>query len=1062
LDREALRAALDRIVVRHEVLRTRFEQPEGMAVQVIDPTGSFALQEWDLRAQPQAEKRLQELAAAEAHAPFDLVSGPLLRGQLICLDESEHVLLVSMHHIVSDGWSLGIFLKELGALYRAFSQGQPDPLPPLSLQYADYAHWQRQWVSGERLQSQLQYWKQQLAGAPPVLELPVDRARPAVASYAGARVEVCLEASLARQLRELSRAHGVTLYMTLLGSWAVLLARLSGQKDVVIGTPVANRNRVELEGLIGFFVNTLALRIDLSAGGSVSELLEQVKGVVLQAHAHQDIPFEQVVDALSPVRSLAHGPLFQVMFSWQNTLPEELELPGLRLQGLTLPGTTASFDLTLALQESGEEIRGALEYATALFDGETVERYLGCWKRLLQGMLAFGTMSDPQQRLEQLTMLDEQERWQLVEGWNATAMPDARERCLQELFEAQVERDPGATAIVHQGQRLSYSELNGRANRLAHHLRALGVRPDMLVGVCAERSLELMVGVLGIVKAGGAYVPLDPTYPQDRLAYMLEDCGATLVVTQEKRRQQLSELAPAGVRLLSLDNPTGQIDVAVEQTEAAGQELLRLAGPDHLAYVIYTSGSTGRPKGAGVYRRGLNNLLQWYLQCIELSAADRVLVVTSASFDLTQKNLLGPLLQGASVHLGAELFEPAGLVATIRDAQITVMNLTPSAFYAIVEADTGGALSSLKYVMLGGEPIDAVRMAQLQARYPQLQVINSYGPTECADVCAFHLLTERNLRDRLIPLGKPVPHTRLYVLDERRQPVPIGVAGEIYVGGVGVGAGYLNQPTLTAERFVCDPFDRGPQARMYRTGDVGRWLPGGVIEFLGRNDQQVKVRGYRIELGEIEARLREHAGVREAVVIAREDTPGDQRLVAYLTAADEPPTVESLRALARAALPEHMVPSAFVVLSSLPLTPSGKLDRRALPAPETEAYGLRAYEPPCGQIETAVADIWRELLKVERVGRDDDFFDLGGHSLLATQLTSRLRHVFEVDLPIMEVFRSPTLAKLAESIYSAQLKEFDPEEVQRLSADIDGLTEADLQSLLERESRAADAGVEVQ
>ena len=469
LNREALRAALDQIVARHEVLRTRFEQTDGVAVQVIAPTGRFALQEQDWRADSHADARLRDLSAAESDLPFDLGSGPLIRGQLICLADTEHVLLVSMHHIASDGWSLGIFMKELGGLYSAFQQGQPDPLPPLSLQYVDYASWQRQWVSGERLQNQLQYWKQQLTGAPPVLELPMDHARPAVESFAGARVEVCLEASLTRQLRELSRAHGVTLYMTLLGSWAILLSRLSGQKEVVIGTPVANRNRAELEELIGFFVNTLALRIDLSAGPSVTELLEQIKGTVLQAHAHQDIPFEQVVDALGPVRSLAHGPLFQVMFGWQNTPSEELELPGLRLQAMDPPTTTASFDLTLSLQESGEEIRGALEYATALFERETAVRYFGYWKRLVEGMVASGTQREVRQKVDQLRLLDEQERTQLLTEWNATAMPFARELCLQELFEAQVERDPAASAIIHQGRKVSYGELNTQANRLAQH-----------------------------------------------------------------------------------------------------------------------------------------------------------------------------------------------------------------------------------------------------------------------------------------------------------------------------------------------------------------------------------------------------------------------------------------------------------------------------------------------------------------------------------------------------------------------------------------------------------------
>ena len=902
LDRESLRAALDRIVARHEVLRTRFEQPEGMPVQVIAPTGSFALQEWDLRAEPQAEERLRERAAAEAHTPFDLLSGPLIRGQLIRLDESEHVLLVSMHHIVSDGWSLGIFLKELAALYSAFRQGQPDPLPPLSLQYADYAHWQRQWVSGERLQSQLQYWKQQLAGAPPVLELPLDRARPAVESYAGGRVEVCLEASLARQLRELSRAHGVTLYMTLLGSWAVLLSRLSGQKDVAIGTPVANRNRAELEGLIGFFVNTLALRIDLSAGPSVSELLEQVKGVVLQAHAHQDIPFEQVVDALSPVRSLAHGPLFQVMFAWQNTPPEELELAGLKLQELTLPGSTASFDLTLALQESGAEIRGGVEYATALFDGETVERYLGCWKRLLQGMVACGVRDAPRS-VAQLGMLDEQERWQVVEGWNATAMPYARERCLQELFEAQVERDPAASAIIHQGERLSYSELNGRANRLAHHLRALGVGPDTLVGVCAERSLELMVGVLAIVKAGGAYVPLDPEYPAERLGYMLGDSAPRVVLMSAAVRpvleaavQAAGSRAAAPPRLLDLEADAG----AWAQLPAQNLEPCALGlRSRHLAYIIYTSGSTGRPKGVMIEHRSAVNHMLWQCREYGFCATDRMLQHTSLNFDTAVSELWSCWTAGACLVLpvDAVVKDPQALLQLIDQEMVSLADFVPSLLQSLL-SQPGKPRQPLRYLFCGGEALTAELVSRARSGWAEA-VVNLYGPTE-ATIEATAWRCQEVQPGRPIPLGRPIANTRIYILDEHREPVPAGVAGELYIAGDGLARGYLNQAALTAQRFVPDPFAREPRGRMYRTGDLGRWLPGGVIEFLGRNDQQVKVRGYRIELGEIEARLREHPGVREVVVIAREDTPGDKRLVAYLTAADEPPTVEALRLLVRA------------------------------------------------------------------------------------------------------------------------------------------------------------------
>ncbi|WP_420127936.1 non-ribosomal peptide synthase/polyketide synthase, partial [Longimicrobium sp.] len=1000
LDRGALVRALDRIVARHEALRTTFHAVDGEPVQHIAPVeeSGFRLVEHDLRASPDAEGELRRIVQDEANAPFDLARGPLVRGRLVRMAADDHVLLLTMHHIVSDAWSAGVLHRELGALYTAFARGEGDPLPPLPVQYADYAAWHRRFVEGEVLEAQADYWRQTLAGAPELLELPADHPRPARQDFAGASVNVVFDEALTAALKTLSQRHGATLFMTLLAGWATVLARLSGQDDVVVGTPSANRGHAEVEELIGFFVNMLPLRVDLSDGPGVGELLQRVKARAMEAQRNQDIPFEQVVDLVHPARSLAHTPLFQVMFAWQNAARESLQLPGLALGPLDAVGyassrVSAKFDLSLDLWEEDGRIEGVVEYATALFERETVERWLGYLRRVLEGMVA-----DEQGRVERLELLSAAERRQVVEEWNATDAAYPADRCIHELFAARAARTPDATAIVWRDETLSYATLDHAANRLAKHLRRRGVRPETRVGICLERGPELVVAILAVLKAGGAYVPLDPAYPAERLAFMLADSGAPLLLT---RLPLPDGLTADGVEVVCLDADRERI--AAESTEAPAAGVL----PENLAYVIYTSGSTGRPKGVLVPHRGVPNLAYAQARRFGIDNASRVLQFASFSFDAAVAELFDALLTGATLVMAPReaLLPGPGLLETLRRGRVTVATLPPSVL-AILPPDD---LPELRTVASAGEAVDAATVERWSA---ERTFVNAYGPTEVT-VCATSARCEPD--GRAPTIGRPLENVRVYVLDAAGAPAPVGVPGELYVGGVGVARGYMGRPGLTAERFVPDPFSGETGARLYRTGDRARWSARGELEFLGRVDEQVKVRGFRIEPGEIEARLLEHAGVREAVVVAREDAPGESRLVAYV-AGDEKAGADVLRAHLSERLPEYMVPAAYVRLDTLPLTPNGKIDRKALPAPEGDAFASRGYEAPSGQVEEAVAAIWSELLGAERVGRHDHFFELGGHSLLAVRVVSRVRQALGVEALPGDVFERPVLADFARGL----------------------------------------------
>ena len=995
LDVAALHAALNRIVERHEALRTCFTSVDGAPVQVVAaPEMGFALSQADLSGHAEAEAKLERLAAEEASAPFDLNHGPLIRGRLIRLADDDHALLVTMHHIVSDGWSMGVLINEFSALYAAFSQGQPDPLLPLTIQYADYAVWQRRWITGEVLQRQLDFWRDHLSGAPALLELPTDRPRPRVQDYAGASFGFELDAELTKNLKALSQRHGTTLFMTLLAAWAALLARLSGQSDVVIGTPVANRHRAEIEPLIGFFVNTQALRIDLSSSTSVAQLLAQVRATALAAQEHQDVPFEQVVETLSPQRSLAHSPVFQVMFAWQNAPQGSLEMPGLQLQPVGAEASTIRFDLDLSLHDAGDCIAAHIGYACALFDRATVERHIAHWQTLLRALVA-----DDQAIVTRLPLLSDDEKHQLLRGFNGTSASFPAERCIHQLFEEQAARTPDATALVFEETSLSYAELNSQANRLAHYLIALGIAPDTRVAIALPRGIQMVVALLATLKAGGAYVPLDPNYPAERLAFMVADSSPRVLLTESGVLGALGDLAPS-LAVLQLDVDHSWPSLPAANLDAASLGLT----PQHLAYVIYTSGSTGRPKGTMVAHAGLCNLALAQIDGFGVTPTSRVLQFASFSFDACISEVLVTLCSGAALHVPAPgVLAGSTLHDVLREGHITHATLPP----AVLGALPVDGLPDLQTLVMAGE---AASHALVQRWATGRRLINAYGPTEATVCASMHLCDTHHPGSP--PIGSPIANTRVYILDAHGEPSPVGVVGEIHIAGIQVARGYLRRPDLTAERFVPDPFGK-PGLRMYKTGDLGRWRADGTIEFLGRSDHQVKIRGFRVELGEIEAALRLHPEVHEAVVLAREDASGDKGLVAYVVGEVAP---EVLRVHLGSRLPEYMVPAAYVALDALPLTPNGKLDRRALPMPSDTAFSQQAYEAPEGELELTLAAIWRELLGVERVGRNDNFFSLGGHSLLGIQVLSRVSRQLNITLPLRVLFEARTVRELAECI----------------------------------------------
>jgi amino acid adenylation domain-containing protein/non-ribosomal peptide synthase protein (TIGR01720 family) len=981
LDTAALEAALSEVVRRHEALRTRFVSRGEAAVQLIDPP-------WPVTLEPLAvaPDEAGERARAILQQRFDLAHDRLLRVALLRLDAEQHVLVLAMHHVVSDGWSIGVLVREVEALYAAFAQRRPSPLPELPVQYADYAVWQRRWLADGALERQLDYWTDQLAAAPAALELSTDRPRPAVPSFRGAVHPFTIDPARTKALANLARQHGATLFMLLLAAFQVLLARCSGQYDVVVGTPIAGRTRAETEGLIGFFVNMLALRSRLDRAASFRSVLQGVKAAALDAYAHQDLPFEKLVEALHPIRDLSREPIVQAVFALQNVPQQPARMAGLAIEPFDTGPVPAKFDLELSMVEADGALHASIVYATDLFDAATIGRLAGHFARLLDAIVA-----DPECRIAELPLIGEAERRQL-DAWSGTVAPYPEDRCLQDLFAAQAARTPDAPAVVCEDRTLSYRELDRRANRLAHHLRALGVGPDVVVGLCMTRSPDLVVGVLGILKAGGAYLPLDPTYPADRLAFMLADARVPILLTQSPLVDRLP-VHPA--TLVQLDADAPQI---ARWPDTPPPDV---TDPRHLAYVIYTSGSTGRPKGVMIPHRGAMNLAEAQLTRLPLGPADRILQFASISFDAAVWDLLMAWRAGATLVLADlhDLMPGEPLRELITRQRITTVLLPPSALAALPVAE----LSCLTTLIVGGE---ACAAEQLRPWLAGRTVLNAYGPTE-ASVCT--TLFDCRSDQRRPPIGRPLPNTRTHVLDQQLEPVPIGVAGELFIGGAGLARGYLARPALTAERFVPNPF--APGERLYRTGDRVRWRADGELEFLGRLDTQVKIRGFRIEPGEIEAALLAQGGIEHAVVIARDDAVG-KRLVAYLVGRDEATAdAGELRRKLQQSLPDYMVPAAFVTLDRLPLTPNGKLDRTALPAPEWSAGA--DYVAPRTPLETILAGLFAELLGSNRVGIYDNFFEAGGDSIQSIQLVARAR-AQGIAITPRQIFQHQTVAALAE------------------------------------------------
>ncbi|PLZ98347.1 non-ribosomal peptide synthetase [Fischerella thermalis CCMEE 5268] len=1000
----ALTQSLNEIIRRHEILRTKFAIANEQPVQVIDPTVNFNLPIEDLRelSKDDIAVAAQRLTTELAQHQFDLSCQSLLHGLLLRLTDNEYKLLITFHHTIADGWSVGVFIRELAALYEAFVNGVPSPLPELPIQYVDFAYWQRQYLQPERIQTLLTYWKQKLAGKLPILDLPCDYPRSPVQTFNGAKAQLSLPKTLTEALKHLSQQEGTTLFMILLAAFKTLLYRYTGQTDILVGSPVANRNAIETEPLIGLFVNVLVLRTDLSEQPSFRELLSRVKSTALEAYVHQDLPFEQLVEELQPERDLSHHPLFQVMFVLQNVPLPTPQLSDISLTFAEGDNGSAKFDLTLFMEDTEQGLVATLEYNTDLFNADTIHRMLGHFQTLLQGIV-----SNPNIGIAELPLLTEPERHQLLVEWNNTQKNYPQNLCIHQLFEQQVERTPDAIALIFGNQKLTYRELNERANKLAHYLKTLDVKPEVLVGICMERSLEMVIGILAIIKAGGAYLPLDPTYPNERLAFMLADAQVSVLLVQPHLVQKLPTHR---AQVVCIDSECQQF--AVYSTENPISEVTS----ENLAYVIYTSGSTGKPKGAMNTHKGLCNRLLWMQDTYQLTATDKVLQKTPFSFDVSVWEFFWPLLAGASLVLA----KPGGhqdsryLVQIITQEKITTLHFVPSMLQVFLEEKELEKYGSIKRVICSGEalPFD------LQQRFFErlnAELHNLYGPTEAAIDVTFWAC-QPNSHDKIVPIGRPIANTQIYILDKHLQPVPIGVDGELHIGGVGLARGYLNKPELTKEKFISSPFELGKY--LYKTGDLARYRPDGNIEYLGRIDHQVKIRGFRIELGEIEAVLGQHPKVREIVVVTREDIPKNHRLVAYIvTHSENTFSVHELRDYLKEKLPDYMVPSTFIKLDKLPLTPNGKIDRSALPAPDIQRPDLQeVYEAPNSEVERAIAKIWLEILHIEKVGVNDNFFELGGNSLLMVQVNNKLREVLHCDISVVEMFQNPTIKSLAKHI----------------------------------------------
>ena len=1006
LDIEALEASINEIVKRHEMLRTTFVMIDERPGQVVHDHTRLSIRRIDLREFPASEREAQAVrqATIEIRRPFDLAQGPLLRCTLMRMAKDDFVFFLAIHQIVNDGWSLSVFLREMVEAYEAFSNGRRPDLPELPVQYADFAIWQRERFQEEALAPHLRYWKQQLSGELSVLELPADHSRPAVPSFRGARHYLEFSGPLIWRLKDLCQREEATLFMLFLAAFKTLIYRYTGLEDIMLGFPFARRNQVETENLIGIFINPLVLRTDMSGDPTFVELLAQVRKVALDAYAHQDLPFEKLVETLHPHRELSHAPLFQILFDYNNVPLPGLKLPALSVNRFRVDGGTSKFDLSLELTESSDDVLGWFEYSTDLFESDTIVRMAGHLHRLIEAIA-----SDPEQRISALPLLTDAELRQMVVEWNETGAAYPARTCIHDLFEAQVERTSEAVAVICGEGSLSYRELNDRANRLAHYLKRQGVGPNVPVGVCMERSLDMMVGLLGILKAGGAFLPVDPAYPQKRVAFMLEDSNVSLLLTQARLVEKLPDYAG---RLIRLDEDLGLI------AKESGDRPDSGTAPEDLAYVTYTSGSSGTPKGVLGLHRGAVNRFNWMWQTYPFESGEVCCAKASLSFVDSIWEIFGPMLRGTPVVvIPEETVKDVGqFVQVLSDQRVTRIVLVPSLLRVLLDNynDLRRRVPALKYWVTSGEslPLDLCR--RFLKCMPGSILINLYG---CSEVSADSLWHETEMDSSLssVPIGRPIFNTRIYILDRRGNPVPVGVPGELHVGGEGLARGYLNRPELTRDRFIPDAFNSGSGNRLYRTGDLARYLPGGNVEYLGRLDRQLKIRGYRIEPGEIQTALMEHPAVKDALVRAREDEAGNKGLVAYLILNQkELPPVSEVRGFLKQRLPDYMVPSAYVFLDSFPQTPNGKLDINSLETPGSQSRErARAFESPRNVLEQQLARIWEKVLGIRPVGVTDNFFDLGGHSLLAARLFAQIERVFGRKLPLATLFQAPTIEQLS-------------------------------------------------
>jgi amino acid adenylation domain-containing protein len=1042
----AVQQSFNYILRRHQILRTVFKSVGGNPAQVVLPHLTIMIPTFDLRTTVSEKDRWTEVRRMfreEAQRSFDLAAGPLLRITLLQLADDEYVLLRAMHHTVYDGWSEGILFRELSQIYEALTTGKTPLLPDLRIQYADYAVWQRQWLANRRLESQLSYWKRQLENMA-TLQLPTDRPRRANHRSYGSRHYFTLSDALSCRLKELSSQHGVTLFMTLLAAFQTLLHRYTSQSDIIIGSPVAGRNRREFEELIGFFLNMLVLRLDLSGNPTFVEVIRRVRKVCLEALSHQELPFEKLVEELHPARDLGCNPLFQVSFAFQNTPRISPHFSATEVTELPVETGISRFDLHLLMEDVDGCLKGYLDYDTYLFNVETIERMIGHFQILLEGIVV-----KPERSIGELPLLTDVEKHRLFVEWNHTETDYPNDNCVHQLFEAQVEKNPYACAVVFEDQRLTYRELSNRANQLAHYLRKLGVGAEVLVGVCLERSVDMIVAMLAILKAGGVWVPLNPAYPRERISFILRDTQAAVLVTEARlieeaigdladSHQTGSQPAPPHalpLKVICLDEHRAEISKENEQNTAVP------SAPESLAYVIYTSGSTGKPKGVMIEHRSAAAFLHWAHSVFTKEELAGVIASTSICFDLSVFEIFAPLTAGGCVILVENALELVELESAVAP---TLLNTVPSVMAELLRL--GGLPRSIRTVNLAGEPLKPSVVAQIDRETAAEQIYDLYGPSETTTYSTY----SRRAPDSVQTVGRPIANTQIYILDPYGNPTPIGVAGEIHIGGAGLARGYLGCPELTAEKFIPDPFSAEPGARLYRTGDIARYLLDGNIELTGRKDDQVKIRGLRIELGEIESILSSHPEVRDAVVIAREDRPGDKRLVAYVVGnRDEQPQPDELKQFLKTTLPDYMVPFAWVSLASLPRTPNGKINRAALPPPTEAALSTHNVDQsPRTALEAALLAIWSEILKVDKIGIYDNFFDLGGHSLLAIQILSRTRDELSIELPVRILFESPTIVDFAAAIAGHHARTLDKTLLAETLRELETMSEEESKNLL--------------